>query len=224
MAGDEDWRLPFLLDDLRDEVRDTASYTGRSALTAGVLEAFRSVPRHLFVADELQSSAYANHPLPIGHGQTISQPYIVALMTDLIAPCAEDRVLEVGTGSGYQAAVLSRLVKQVYSIEIIAPLAEQARRRLQQLGFGNVDVCAGNGHLGWPEHAPYDAIVVTAAAASVPPALFEQLRPGGRLLMPVGRQLAGQTLILYEKDAQGALSERRILPVVFVPLTGAMAV
>lgn len=219
-VGEEDGRLSFLLDEIRDEVRDTCALTGRPALAARVIEALRSVPRHRFVPDPLQDSAYANHPLPIGYGQTISQPYIVALMSDLIEPGAQDRVLEVGTGSGYQAAVLARLVQQVYTLEIVAPLAEQARRRLQQLGIDNVEVRTGNGHLGWPEHAPYDAIMVTAAAASVPPALVEQLRPGGRLLMPIGTPFFGQTLVLLSKDEQGRLAERRVLPVVFVPLTG----
>lgn len=218
-SGDQQ-ELDRLLDEIRDEVGATGYLTGRSALQQRVFEALRMVPRHIFVPDELQDSAYANHPLPIGHGQTISQPYIVALMTDLIQPGPEDVILEVGTGSGYQAAILSRLVKQVYSLEIIEALAEQACRRLQRLGYDNVEVRMGNGRFGWPEHAPYDAIVVTAAAPRVPPALIEQLKPGGTLVIPVGRQHFGQELLTISKDAQGRTEERRILPVAFVPLTG----
>lgn len=212
-----------LLDEIRDEVRDTRQLTGRPVLDPRVLEALRVVPRHAFVPEELQGSAYANHPLPIGHGQTISQPYIVALMSDLIRPRAGHVVLEVGTGSGYQAAILSRLVKQVYSLEIIEELAEQARVRLQRLGCDNVEVRAGNGRFGWPEHAPYDSIMVTAAAPGIPPALIEQLRPGGILVMPVGSRYLGQELLVLEKDALGGLEERRVLPVAFVPLTGSAA-
>ncbi len=212
--------LDLLLDEIRDEVRATCQWTGHAALDPRVMEVLRAVPRHAFVPDELVDSAYANHPLPIGHGQTISQPYIVALMTDLIQPGPEDVVLEVGTGSGYQAAILGRLVKQVYSLEIIEALAEQARRRLQRLGYDNVEVRLGNGRLGWPEHAPYDAIVVTAAAPHVPPALIEQLKPGGTLVIPVGSRYFGQDLLVISKDALGRIAERRVLPVVFVPLTG----
>ena len=179
------------------------------------------VPRHIFVPDELQDSAYANHPLPIGHGQTISQPYIVALMTDLIQPGPEDVILEVGTGSGYQAAILSRLVKQVYSLEIIEALAEQACRRLQRLGYDNVEVRSGNGRLGWPEHAPYDAILVAAATPAIPPALVAQLKPGGRLVIPLGAAHEAQELRVLDKDLQGRLHEHGVLPVAFVPLTGA---
>lgn len=220
MRSDDQQDLDRLLDEIRNEVRATGYLTGRSALQQRVFDALRTVPRHVFVPDELQESAYANHPLPIGYGQTISQPYIVALMTDLIQPGPEDVILEVGTGSGYQAAILSRLVKQVYSLEIIEALAEHARQHLQRLGYDNVEVRTGNGRFGWPEHAPYDAIVVTAAAPEVPPALIEQLKPGGTLVIPVGRQHFGQGLLTISKDAQGRTEERRILPVAFVPLTG----
>ena len=220
MRSDDQQELDRLLDEIRDEVGATGYLTGRSALQQRVFEALRTVRRHFFVPEELQDSAYANHPLPIGHGQTISQPYIVALMTDLIQPGPEDVILEVGTGSGYQAAILSRLVKQVYSLEIIEALAEQARRRLQRLGYDNVEVRTGNGHFGWSEHAPYDAIVVTAAARRVPPVLIEQLKPGGTLVIPVGRQHFGQELLAISKDEQGLTEERRVLPVAFVPLTG----
>lgn len=219
----DDRELDRLLDEIRDEVRATAYLTGRAALAERVFEVLRAVPRHAFVPDELVDSAYANHPLPIGNGQTISQPYIVALMTDLIDPGADDVVLEVGTGCGYQAAILAGLVKQVYSLEIIETLAEQARLRLQRLGYDNVAVRAANGHLGWPEHAPYDAIVVTAAAAQVPPALIEQLKPGGTLVIPVGSRYFGQNLLTIRKDEQGRLVQRSVLPVAFVPLTGAPA-
>ena len=223
MRQDDDGCMQRLLDEIRDEVRDTRELTGRSVLDPRVLEALRGVPRHMFVPDDLQASAYVNHPLPIGHGQTISQPYIVALMSDLIQPRAGDVVLEVGTGSGYQAAILARLVKQVYSLEIIEELAAQARVRLQRLGCDNVEVRTGNGRFGWPEHAPYDSIMVTAAAPRIPPALIEQLKPGGILVMPVGSRYLGQELLVLEKDALGGLEERRVLPVAFVPLTGAAA-
>jgi protein-L-isoaspartate(D-aspartate) O-methyltransferase len=172
------------------------------------------------VPAELQPQAYANHPLPIGLGQTISQPYIVALMTELIQPEAEDVVLEIGTGSGYQAAILSRLVKQVYSLEIVETLAEQARERLTRLGYENVEVRTGNGHFGWPEHAPYDAILVTAAAPQLPPALIEQLKPGGTLVIPIGNAFSGQELRVVTKNAQGQIEQRNALPVIFVPMTG----
>ena len=223
MRQDDDGCMQRLLDEIRDEVRDTRELTGRPVLDPRVLEALRGVPRHMFVPDDLQASAYVNHPLPIGHGQTISQPYIVALMSDLIQPRAGDVVLEVGTGSGYQAAILARLVKQVYSLEIIEELAAQARVRLQRLGCDNVEVRAGNGRFGWPEHAPYDSIMVTAAAPRIPPALIEQLKPGGILVMPVGSRYLGQDLLVLEKDALGGLEERRVLPFAFVPLTGAAA-
>jgi protein-L-isoaspartate(D-aspartate) O-methyltransferase len=207
-----------LLQEIEADVRETAYLTGRAALDPRVMEAFGRVPRHAFVPNGLQVSAYDNHPLPIGHGQTISQPYIVALMTDLIRPRPEDVVLEIGTGSGYQAAVLSGLVKQVYSVELVEALGLLARERLQRLGYGNVEVRVGDGHLGWPEHAPYDGILVTAAAESVPPALVRQLKPGGVLVIPVGLSHFSQQLRLISKDADGHLQERNVLPVVFVPL------
>ena len=220
MTSDIDPELLFLLDQIRDEVRETSHLTGCPALEQRVVRALQQVPRHAFVPVELQHSAYTNRPLPIGHGQTISQPYIVALMTELIRPRADDVVLEIGTGSGYQAAILANLVKQVYSMEIVEELAEQARERLGRLGYGNVEVRAGNGHLGWPEHAPYDAIVVTAAAPWIPPPLIEQLKPGGTLVIPVGERYSGQDLRVVTKDGQGRVEERGVLPVIFVPLTG----
>jgi len=193
---------------------------GQKGFDDRVLQALREVERHRFVPQRLWPEAYANHPLPIGHGQTISQPYIVALMTDLIDPDKNDIVLEVGTGSGYQAAILSRLVEQVYSIEIIEPLARQAKDRLAQLGYDNIDTRLGDGYFGWQEQAPFDAIIVTAAASHVPPPLIEQLKPGGRMVIPVGGRFAVQYLLLLEKTASGEILTRQITAVRFVPLTG----
>ena len=218
MSIDKD--LDDLLEEIREEVWETRELTGRPALDDRVTEALRQVPRHAFVPDELQYGAYANHPLPIGHGQTISQPYIVALMTDLIRPRLDAVVLEIGTGSGYQAAVLSRLVKQVYSVEIVEELAAEASERLRRLGYDNVEVRTGNGRLGWPQHAPYDAILVTAAASRIPAALVEQLKPGGILVIPVGGQYDAQELVVVRKQASGGIEEKSVLPVAFVPLTG----
>ncbi len=193
---------------------------GKRGFNEQVLRALNDVPRHEFVAADLQPQAYANHPLPIGHGQTISQPYIVALMTDLIAPQPDDVVLEVGTGSGYQAAVLAPLVRHVYSIEIIEPLATQAAERLQRLGYDNVTTRLGDGYYGWEDHAPFDAIVVTAAASHVPPPLIAQLKPGGRMAIPVGGPFLVQYLLLVEKTMAGEILTRQITGVRFVPLTG----
>jgi protein-L-isoaspartate(D-aspartate) O-methyltransferase len=220
MKNDRDSRVDRLLDDIRYEVRQTRELTGRPVLDSRVFDALRRVPRHAFVGDDLQDRAYANHPLPIGYGQTISQPYIVALMTDLIRPRDDAVVLEIGTGSGYQTAVLAELVRQVYSLEIVDELAVAARARLHRLGYANVEVRSGNGRLGWPEHAPYDAIVVTAAPTAIPPPLIEQLKPGGMLVIPVGERIFGQELWLINKDEGGRIDEARILPVAFVPLIG----
>jgi protein-L-isoaspartate(D-aspartate) O-methyltransferase len=214
----DNWEVDSLLDQIQDDYRETATYTGRALPNERVMQALRAVPRHLFVPTELLSSAYYNQPLPIGHGQTISQPYIVALMTDLIQPNADAVVLEIGTGSGYQAAILGQLVKQVYSVEIIEKLAAQARERLRRLDYQNIEVMAGNGHFGWSEHAPYDAILVTAAADRIPAALIDQLKPGGRLVIPIGGYLGGQSLMLVSKDARGLIATRNVLPVMFVPL------
>jgi protein-L-isoaspartate(D-aspartate) O-methyltransferase len=185
---------------------------------ASVLDAMRRVPRHLFVPAALRDAAYDDTPLPIGHGQTISQPYIVALMTELVRPRRQDRALEVGTGSGYQAAVLAGLVKEVWTIEIVGALAAEAEARLRQLGLANVTVRAGDGHGGWPERAPFDIVMVTAAPEQVPPALVEQLAPGGRLVIPVGPRGGEQVLRLIEKDGAGRVSSRDVAPVRFVPL------
>jgi protein-L-isoaspartate(D-aspartate) O-methyltransferase len=182
------------------------------------LAAMRAVPRHEFVPPEYRGQAYDDNPLPIGHEQTISQPAIVALMTELISPRKGKRVLEVGTGSGYQAAVLAETGCRVWSIEIFAALAEEARVRLARLGYSNVTVRHGDGYAGWPAEAPFDAVLVTAAADSVPPALVEQLAPGGRLVMPLGDPVKDQELIVIDKDAKGRLASRQILPVRFVPL------
>lgn len=209
-----------LLDEIRRDVEATAAETGRRTLSDRVLDAIARVPRAEFVPAELRAEATANRPLPIGRGQTISQPFIVALMTDLLAPEPGHVVLEVGTGSGYQAAVLSTLVAHVYSVEVIAELADSARLRLQRLGYSNVDVQVGDGWHGWPEHAPYDGIIVTAVGDEVPPPLIAQLRPGGRLVLPIGPRHGDQHLVLASKCADGTLTSRYVLPVRFVPLTG----
>lgn len=190
---------------------------GRERLDPRVAAAMRKVPRHEFVPVERRYAAYDNRPLPIGHGQTISQPFIVALMTDLLELKPEARVLEVGTGSGYQAAVLSLIAKEVYSIEIVRPLGEQAETVLARLGYANVKTRIGDGYAGWAEHAPFDGIIVTAAAAHIPPALIEQLGPGGRLVIPVGE--LSQELMVVERKPDGSTRERRIVPVAFVPFT-----
>lgn len=185
-----------------------------------VLAAMRAVPRERFVPEARRDEACADHPLPIGAGQTISQPYIVALMTDLLDPQPDDAVLEVGTGSGYQAAVLAELVRRVTTIEIIPALGESARERLARLGVSNVEVIVGDGYYGWKRGAPFDGIVVTAAASRIPPPLIEQLKPGGRMVIPVGGAFLTQQLMLVEKDAAGKITTRQLLPVRFVPLTG----
>jgi protein-L-isoaspartate(D-aspartate) O-methyltransferase len=190
---------------------------GRSGLDPRVAQALKQVPRHRFVPASLQGLAYEDTPLPIGNDQTISQPYIVALMTELAEISAEDVVLEIGTGSGYQAAVLAEIAREVYTIEIIEPLGRGAMRVLQQLGYDNITVRIGDGYVGWPEKAPFDAILVTAAPETVPPALIEQLKPGGRLVIPVGAEYATQTLRVLEKTSTGQLATTDVLPVRFVP-------
>lgn len=193
---------------------------GRGVKDARVLEAMRAVPRHRFAPESQQSGAYGDHPLPIGHGQTISQPYIVGFMSEKLDLSPGDRVLEVGTGSAYQAAILSLLVARVVSIEIIEPLARSAADRLVEMGFGNVTVLHGDGYYGWKEAAPYDAIIVTAAAPHVPPPLTAQLKPGGRMIIPVGRSGWTQNLLLVEKREDGDIVTRNLMAVSFVPLTG----
>lgn len=184
-----------------------------------VLDAMRAVKRHLFVPDGVRDNAYRDRPLPIGHGQTISQPYIVAHMTEALQVDEDSTVLEVGTGSGYQAAVLAEIVQKVYTIEIIEPLAETGQQNLRNAGYENVSVRTGDGYHGWEEHAPFDAIVVTAAAAHIPPPLVEQLKPGGRMMIPVGPPFRTQSLMLVEKREDGSVVQRNVMPVRFVPLT-----
>jgi protein-L-isoaspartate(D-aspartate) O-methyltransferase len=190
---------------------------GCAALSQAVMDALATVPRHAFVPAEVQPFAYLNSPLPIGHGKTISQPFIVALMTDLLQVQRDSVVLEIGTGFGYQAAVLGQLADRVYSVEIIEELAAQAQKRLARLGYVNIDLRMGNGTLGWPEHAPYDRIMVTAAPDLIPAALLHQLKPGGRMVIPTGIP-DQQQLVLVEKNAQGRISTREILPVRFSEL------
>ena len=205
---------------IQQSVEMTESYIGKSSLDSRVLEAMMAVPRHEFVPPNNRSYAYDNTALSIGHNQTISQPYIVALMTDLAAVTSESVVLEVGTGSGYQAAVLSELVSHVYSIEIIEALGLEAKSLLQDLGYDNVTVKIGDGYHGWPEHAPFDAILVTAAAEHIPEQLIQQLKLGGRLVIPVGEHHRTQSLRVLTKGPDGEIEQRDVLPVVFVPLTG----
>ena len=221
LAGDpyRDARMT-MVKEIEDDVRRTSFALDTESLDPRVMDAMASVPRHRLIPDDVRDSAYENRPLPIGHGQTISQPYIVAVMTDLLKTTPSSRVLEVGTGSGYQAAILAELVKQVYSIEIIEPLGLLARDNLAALGYRNVEVRIGDGYFGWKEQAPFDAIVVTAAASHIPPPLIEQLRNGGRMIIPVGSRFMVQQLVLVEKDDAGQVTTRQILPVRFVPLTG----
>jgi protein-L-isoaspartate(D-aspartate) O-methyltransferase len=185
-----------------------------------VLHAMMSVPRHKFVPHRHIRSAYGDSPLPIGYGQTISQPYIVAYMTEVLRLNSMSKVLEIGTGSGYQAAILSPLAKEVYSIEIIPELAGEASALLKRLGYHNVEVATGDGYYGWKEHAPFDAIIVTAAAGHIPPALVEQLKNNGRMVIPVGGPFTVQNLVLIQKDQNGRITTRNLMPVRFVPLTG----
>ncbi|MBM3347223.1 MAG: protein-L-isoaspartate(D-aspartate) O-methyltransferase [Betaproteobacteria bacterium] len=207
-----------MLEDIAAMAGATAAETGRAAISANVMAAMSRVPRPRFVSPPLAASAWDNRPLPIGEGQTISQPFIVALMTDLLELRAGDSVLEFGTGSGYQAALLAELVANVYTIEIVAPLGRKAAATLAALGYRNINTRIGDGYAGWREYAPYDAIMVTAAAPEVPAALIEQLRPGGRLVIPVSGSAEVQALLLLHKQADGRTLSRRVLPVRFVPL------
>jgi len=209
-----------LLDEVRSGVGATRRELGKDVLDPRVLEALGRVPRHEFVPEAARRYAYLNRPLPIGYGQTISQPYIVAIMTDLLETEPGDKVLEVGTGSAYQAAILAELVDKVFSIEIIPELGESARERLTRLGYDNIETRVGDGYYGWEEHAPFDAIIVTAAAGHVPPPLLEQLKPGGRILIPVGSPFWVQHLMLVTKSNDGEIRSRQVMPVAFVPLTG----
>jgi len=195
----------------------TEQIEARAVKDPATLAAMRAVPRHLFVAPEKIGDAYEDHPLPIGHGQTISQPYIVGFMTEALGLKGGETVLEVGTGSGYQAAVLARIAAKVYSIEIVEPLAVEARERLRRLGYASVEVRAGDGYQGWPEAAPFDGIVVTAAAPQIPLPLKQQLKEGGRLVIPVGDEF--QEIVIVTRRGN-AFDERSVLPVRFVPMTG----
>ena len=198
----------------------TTQIRDRGVRDPAVLSAMETVPRHLFVPEELRNQAYEDYPLPIGQGQTISQPYIVAFMTELLRLKPDDRVFELGTGSGYQAAVASRVAGSVYTMEIYRELAEAAGARLRKLGFTNVHARQGDGYDGWEEAAPFDAIIVTAAADHIPPPLIKQLKPGGRLIIPLGSPFSIQQLILLTKDLEGKVSEHPVLAVRFVPLLG----
>lgn len=207
-----------LLDTIKSEAKFTTSYTGRKEFSSRVMNAMAEVIRENFVSSQYLPFAYDNGPLPIGYGQTISQPYIVALMTDLLDLSTESIVLEVGTGSGYQAAVLSRLAKQVYSIERVKELAKSAGERLKELGYDNVEIRNRDGYIGWQEKAPFDGIIVTAAANHIPPSLIEQLKPGGRMVIPIGLPHMYQELMLLTKDEDGTTHTESLLGVAFVPL------
>jgi len=217
-AQDFDARRARMLEEVDAMYAATRAETGIAAMSPAVRAALSRVERHRFVPESQREAAYRNHPLPIGAGQTISQPYIVALSTDLVQPGRGHTVLEIGTGSGYQAAVLAEMVQQVYSIEIVPSLGREAAQRLRALGYANVEVRIGDGYAGWPEKAPFDGIVVTAAPPRVPEALVDQLKPGGRMVIPVGASPAAQELLVLTKRADGGVDERRVLPVRFVPL------
>lgn len=207
-----------MLREIEDEVAFTRRNIGKDTLDARVMQAMKDVPRHEFVPDNLQLLAYINGPLSIGHGQTISQPYIVALMTDMLNANKDSVVLEIGTGSGYETAILSTLVKQVYSMEVIPELLETAQQKFDALGYKNIEARLGDGHEGWPEHAPYDGIIVTAAAAEIPYALVDQLKPNANLVIPVGPPDEPQELLVVTKQEHGQVITRDVLAVAFVPL------
>lgn len=204
---------------MRKEMVDE-QIVSRGVRDRDVIEAMMSIPRHQFVPEDRTYMAYDDTPLPIGYGQTISQPYIVAYMTEILDLDEESTVLEIGTGSGYQAAILSRIVKKVYTIEIIPDLAQSASLRLEKLGYKNVEVKCGDGYYGWSEHAPFDAIIVTAAAGHIPPPLLKQLKKGGMMVIPVGGRFMVQSLVLVEKDISGKITTENLMSVRFVPLTG----
>ena len=208
-----------MVEEVVADVAAEISYSGGSTLSPSVVAAMQKVKRHLFVPPSQTVNAYQNRPLPIGYGQTISQPLIVAMMTDLMQVKKDDKVLEIGTGSGYQAAILAEIVKSVYSIEIIHPLGKQAAKRLKLLGYKNIEVKLGDGYYGWPEEALFDAIIVTAAASHVPPPLLKQLKPGGKRGIPRGTQFMAQYFMLVEKQKDGSVTSKQISPVRFVPFT-----
>lgn len=209
-----------LIGEIEADVEMTSRYIGADELESRVMSAMGTVPRHEFVPENIRAYSYENRPLPIGYGQTISQPYIVALMTDLLQPETGHKVLEVGTGSGYQAAILAELVARVFTIEIVEELGIRAGKDLARLGFDNVEVRVGDGYYGWEGEAPFDSILVAAASSHIPPPLVQQLKPGGRMIIPVGSRFLTQHLVLVEKDLEGGVRTRQILPVRFVPLTG----
>jgi protein-L-isoaspartate(D-aspartate) O-methyltransferase len=221
VAADYKTQRQAMINAIQEDVITTSRYIGKPQFDSRVMDAIAEVPRHEFVPPREKSYAYDNRPLPIGYGQTISQPYIVALMTDLLQVSAGDKVLEIGTGSGYQAAILNELTSQVFTMEIIEPLAKNAIETFKRLHLDYIKVRIGDGYYGWPEYAPFDAIVVTAAADHVPPPLVRQLKNGGRMVIPVGSRFFVQQLILITKSKAGKLTTRQILPVRFVPLTGA---
>lgn len=210
--------LQRMIAEIESEVRYTRSYIGKDKLDPRVMEAMSKVSRDEFVPPDLKRLAYNNGPLPIGHGQTISQPYIVALMTDMLRLEPESIVLEIGTGSGYQSAVLSLLCKEVYTVEIVTELGKEVATRLKRLGYNNIKTRIGNGYDGWPEHAPYNAIIVTATATHIPEPLIEQLKPGGRMAIPIGLPHMRQELMLVVKNDKGEINVNSILGVAFVPL------
>ena len=209
-----------MIEEIREDVKRTSSRIDRTAFDDRVMQAMASVPRHEFVPPVNRTRAYDNVPLAIGYGQTISQPYIVALMTDLLNTEPTHRVLEIGTGSGYQAAILAQLTEQVYSIEIIEELGATSREVFDRLGYDNISSKVADGYNGWPEHAPFDSIVVTAAISHIPPPLVRQLKNGGRMVIPVGTRFQTQYLTLVQKDLNGSITTRQVLPVYFVPFTG----
>jgi protein-L-isoaspartate(D-aspartate) O-methyltransferase len=213
-------RRQELVNIIKADVVSTRDFLGQEMLDERVLDAIGKVPRHEFVPESERSYAYENRPLPIGYGQTISQPYIVAIMTELLKPKETDRVLEVGTGSGYQAAILAELVDSVYTIEIIEELSQKAADNLKRAGYANVHTRTGDGYYGWETEAPFDGIVVTAVASHIPPPLIKQLKPGGRMIIPVSAQFMTQYLVLVTKAIDGKISTQQIIPVRFVPLTG----
>jgi protein-L-isoaspartate(D-aspartate) O-methyltransferase len=217
-----DWedRRRQMIAAIRADAAATRAHIGKQALRPDVLEVMARVPRHAFVPPSMAGAAYENRPLPIGYGQTISQPYIVALMTDLLEPAPEDKILEVGTGSGYQAAILAELADQIFTIEIIPELAREVRARFKRLGYARIRFHEGDGYYGWPGGGSFDGIIVTAAADHVPPPLVRQLKPGGRMVIPVGHRFGVQYLLLITRRADGEVTTRPILPVRFVPLTG----
>ncbi len=209
-----------LLEEVARDAAETASFTGRAILNPRVIAALAKIQRHQFVPDSEATYAYINRPRPIGHGQTISQPFIVAIMTELLDLAPDDRVLEIGTGSGYQAAVLAEVAGAVFTIEVVEDLAKTAAERLKRLGYARVEVRHGDGYKGWPERAPFDAIIATAAPERIPDTLVEQLKPGGRLVVPVGPQGGPQALYRCVKGADGKLACENKLPVAFVPMVG----